>query len=213
MVTDKLSNGSLPINLKVLMLAALAVGLLVLQPPAQAQQTFDVECDAIAPGCVGQTGPFAGETFTCTPDVAPVGTPSQCTRTLTGQTFACVITALVGEVATGAIHTCTIPGSEAAAPAPAAPGVCPPTTSQEFSERRIQSGAASPSTGVSNAGNNVNLSPSVQQPANTGNVANEQGVVQSCSKADDIDFTGSSLEISPSLSSDNTQTIEQVAGS
>ena len=83
--------------------------------------------------------------------------------------------------------------------------------SQEFSIRRVTSGAASPVTNVSNSGSNANLAPTVQQTANTGNVANEQGVLQFFSEADDIDFTGSSLEISPSLSSDNTQTIEQAA--
>jgi hypothetical protein len=49
---------------------------------------------------------------------------------------------------------------------------------QEFSIRRITSGAANPTTNISNTGNNVNLCPTVQQTANTGNVANEQGVVQ-----------------------------------
>ena len=90
--------------------------------------------------------------------------------------------------------------------------VCPPT-SQEFSERRITSGGASPSTGVSNAGDNANLSPTSQQAANTGNVANEQGVVQSCSEADDIDLSGSSLTLTPSTTSDSTQTIDQAAAS
>jgi hypothetical protein len=49
---------------------------------------------------------------------------------------------------------------------------------QEFSIRRITSGAANPTTNISNTGNNVNLCTPVQQVANTGNVANEQGVVQ-----------------------------------
>ena len=101
---------------------------------------------------------------------------------------------------------CTSPTAPTAAP------TCPPA-SQEFSERRIQSGAASPSTGISNAGDNANLSPTSQQTANTGNVANEQGVVQSCSEADDIDFSGSSLTLSPSTTSESTQTIDQAAAS
>jgi uncharacterized repeat protein (TIGR01451 family) len=99
----------------------------------------------------------------------------------------------------------------AAAPTAAAP-TCPPA-SQEFSERRITSGGASPSTGVSNAGDNANLSPTSQQTANTGNVANEQGVVQSCSEAGDVDLSGSSLTISPSATSESTQTIDQSAAS
>ena len=49
---------------------------------------------------------------------------------------------------------------------------------QEFSERRITSGAANPTTTIRNTGNNVNLCTPVQQVSNTGNVANEQGVVE-----------------------------------
>jgi hypothetical protein len=81
--------------------------------------------------------------------------------------------------------------------------------SQTFSERRITSGAASPSTTIGNTGNNANLAPTTQQPVNTGNVANEQGVVQSGSLSGDIDFSGSSIELSPSATGSATQTIEQ----
>jgi hypothetical protein len=91
----------------------------------------------------------------------------------------------------------------------AAPAIA--QVSEGFSERRITSGSASPKVAVSNAGNNVNLCPTVQQTANTGNVANEQGVVQYRSTADDIDFTGSSITIEPSTTAECTQTIEQAA--
>src|SRR5919205_1112364 len=83
--------------------------------------------------------------------------------------------------------------------------------SQEQSERRITSGKSSPSFAVSNKGNNANLCPSGQQVGNTGQVANEQGAVQYQSKADDIDFSGSSLTITPDESATCTQTIEQAA--
>jgi LPXTG-motif cell wall-anchored protein len=83
--------------------------------------------------------------------------------------------------------------------------------SQEESERRITSGKSSPSFSVSNKGNNANLCPTGQQAANTGQVANEQGAVQYNSKADDIDFSGSSLTITPSETAECTQTIEQAA--
>jgi hypothetical protein len=83
--------------------------------------------------------------------------------------------------------------------------------SQGFSERRITSGKASPSVAVSNKGDNVNLCPSVQQTANTGQVANEQGTVQFESKADDIDFSGSEETITPSETAGCTQTISQAA--
>ena len=83
--------------------------------------------------------------------------------------------------------------------------------SQEFSERRDTSGSASPKVAVSNTGDNVNLCPTVQQVANTGQVLNEQGVVQYFSTADDLDFTGSSITIEPSATASCTETIEQAA--
>jgi Tfp pilus assembly protein FimT len=83
--------------------------------------------------------------------------------------------------------------------------------SQEFSERRDTSGSASPKVAVSNTGDNVNLCPTVQQVANTGQVLNEQGTVQYFSTADDLDFTGSSITIEPSETASCTETIEQAA--
>jgi hypothetical protein len=83
--------------------------------------------------------------------------------------------------------------------------------SQEFSERRITSGSASPKVAISNSGNNVNLCPTAQQVAQTGNVANEQGVTQYDTETDDIDFSGSSITIEPSTTAECTQTMEQSA--
>ena len=83
--------------------------------------------------------------------------------------------------------------------------------SQEFSERRDTSGSASPKVAVSNTGDNVNLCPTVQQVANTGQVLNEQGTVQYFSTADDLDFSGSSITIEPSETASCTETIEQAA--
>ena len=87
---------------------------------------------------------------------------------------------------------------------------------QEFSERRNTSGSSSPKVVVSNTGDNANLCPQVQQLSQTGQVLNEQGVVQYFSTADDLDFTGSSITIgtesSPaSITGTCTQTIEQAA--
>ena len=102
---------------------------------------------------------------------------------------------------------------------------------QEFSIRRITSGAANPTTNISNTGNNVNLCTPVQQVSNTGNVANEQGFVPVgngfLSPVDngflfpvdnffgfgngDIDFTGNEINIPPSVSSSCDQTINQAA--
>ncbi|MDQ3833378.1 MAG: hypothetical protein M3315_07040 [Actinomycetota bacterium] len=91
----------------------------------------------------------------------------------------------------------------------AAPAIA--QVAQGFGESRVTSGSASPKVAVSNTGDNVNLCPVVQQTANTGQVANEQGVVQYFSTADDLDFTGSSLTITPDESATCTQTIEQAA--
>ena len=80
---------------------------------------------------------------------------------------------------------------------------------QGFSERRVTSGSASPKTEISNKGNNVNLCTDLLQAAQTGNVANEQGALQYESKADDIGFSGSSVELTPAATAECTQTIEQ----
>jgi hypothetical protein len=87
---------------------------------------------------------------------------------------------------------------------------------QGFSERRIQSGPASPKVEVKNTGDNANLCPTAQQIAQTGNVANEQGVVQFVSKADDLDFSGSSLSVGTenepaTVTATCTQDIKQAA--
>src|ERR671939_486922 len=85
--------------------------------------------------------------------------------------------------------------------------------SQGFSERRDTSGSASPKVAVSNTGDNANLCPQVQQLSQTGQVLNEQGVVQYFSTAGDLDFAGSSITIGTEsapadLSGTCTQTIE-----
>ena len=83
--------------------------------------------------------------------------------------------------------------------------------SQEFSERRITSGPAAPKAAVSNTGDNVDLCPVVQQTAQTGNVANEQGVIQDASKADDLDYSGSEITVTPSETATCDQTLSQSA--
>ena len=82
--------------------------------------------------------------------------------------------------------------------------------SQEESERRITSGKASPKTEISNTGDQVNLCAAVLQAANTGNVANEQGVAQYAQyRAGDIEFEGSDITITPELVNQCEQTIQQ----
>ena len=96
----------------------------------------------------------------------------------------------------------------------AAPAIA--QVAQGFSERRITSGSATPKVEIKNSGDNVDLCAAPQQIAQTGNVANEQGVVQYFSTADDLDFTGSSLTVGTAnepatLTATCTQTIEQAA--
>jgi hypothetical protein len=78
---------------------------------------------------------------------------------------------------------------------------------QKFSEKRNTSGPASPKAAISNTGNNANLCPTVQQVANTGNVLNEQGVVQYNDTTDDISFDGSSINVG---TSDAPATVDSV---
>ena len=90
----------------------------------------------------------------------------------------------------------------------AAPAIAQPV-SQEFSERRNTSGAATPKSGTSNTGSNSNLCTALQQAVQTGQVLNEQGVVQYVSNADDIDLTGSEIGLTPSETAECTQQIQQ----
>ena len=83
--------------------------------------------------------------------------------------------------------------------------------SNEFSERRDTSGTATPKVAISNKGNNANLCTALQQAAQTGQVLNEQGVVQYFSTADDLDFAGSELGLTPSETAECTQQIQQAA--
>ena len=92
----------------------------------------------------------------------------------------------------------------------AAPVIAQPIT-QEFSERRATSGAATPKTEISNKGNNVNLCAQLQQAVQTGQVLNEQGVVQYLTKTDDIDFTGSEIGLTPAQTAECTQQLSQAA--
>ena len=82
---------------------------------------------------------------------------------------------------------------------------------QGFGESRVTSGKASPSTRISNTGDNVNICAPIQQVVNTGNVANEQGITAYESRLDDVDFEGSDITLEPSETVECTQSIEQAA--
>ncbi|HZY56236.1 MAG TPA: hypothetical protein VFE09_00390 [Rubrobacteraceae bacterium] len=85
--------------------------------------------------------------------------------------------------------------------------------SQEFEQDDVESGDVEPSVEISNAGNNVNLCPTVLQSANSGNVQNAQGVVQYETGVDDIEFEGSNITFETEASGECVQTIEQAAAS
>ncbi len=91
----------------------------------------------------------------------------------------------------------------------AAPAIA--QVSQGFSEEDVESGDVEPTVEISNKGNNVNLCPTVHQAANSGNVQNEQGVVQYETVVDDIGFGGSSITMGAESAGECTQTIEQAA--
>ena len=83
--------------------------------------------------------------------------------------------------------------------------------SDTFSEKRLTSGKASPTDTFTNKGDNVNACPTTDQDVNTGNIANEQGLVQYRSTAGDVGFDGSTLSITPSVTPSCTQTTDQAA--
>ena len=82
---------------------------------------------------------------------------------------------------------------------------------QEFSQEDVESGGVSPAVGITNSGNNANLCPVIHQSANSGNVQNEQGVVQYQTEVDDIEFEGSNITFETASEGECTQTIEQAA--
>ncbi len=91
----------------------------------------------------------------------------------------------------------------------AAPAIA--QVSQGFSEEDVESGGVAPVTEITNSGNNVNLCPTVHQTANSGNVQNEQGVVQYQVGVDDIEFEGSTITFETESAGECTQTIQQAA--
>ena len=91
----------------------------------------------------------------------------------------------------------------------AAPAVA--QVSQGFSQEDVESGDVEPVVEISNAGNNVNLCTTVLQSANSGNVQNEQGVVQYEDEVDDIGFGGSTITFEVAAEGECVQTIEQAA--
>ncbi len=82
---------------------------------------------------------------------------------------------------------------------------------QGFSQEDVESGGVEPVVEISNKGNNVNMCPVIHQSANSGNVQNEQGVVQYQDELDDIEFEGSNITFEVAAEGECTQTINQAA--
>ena len=91
----------------------------------------------------------------------------------------------------------------------AAPAVA--QVAQGFSQEDVESGDVEPVFEFSNKGNNVNACPVIHQSANSGNVQNEQGVVQRDTVVDSIGAGGSSIPIASESAGECTQTISQAA--
>ena len=91
----------------------------------------------------------------------------------------------------------------------AAPAVA--QVSQGFEEEDVESGDVEPSVDIASSGDNVNLCTAILQSANTGNVQNEQGVVQYQDVVDDIEFEGSNITFETESAGECVQTIEQAA--
>jgi hypothetical protein len=83
--------------------------------------------------------------------------------------------------------------------------------SQGFSEEDVESGDVEPTVEITNSGNNANICPTIHQSANSGNVQNEQGVVQYETGVDDIEFEGSNITFETEAAGECTQTISQAA--
>ncbi len=90
-------------------------------------------------------------------------------------------------------------------------GGSPTPLAQEFSGEDVESGDVEPVLDISNKGDQVNLCANVLQSAQSGNLQNQQGLLQYKSFPDEIEFEGSRIEITPELANECTQVIEQAA--
>ena len=72
-------------------------------------------------------------------------------------------------------------------------------------------GAVKDNLSVSSTGDNSNQCVAPEQFGNTGNVQNAQGFLQYASESGDIEFGGSSMTFSPTLTNSCTQQVQQAA--
>jgi hypothetical protein len=80
-------------------------------------------------------------------------------------------------------------------------------------EQEAESGDIDQSFEVTGSGDNSNQTASIQGVANTGNAQNATGVIQVGGDADDFEFDdgGSSIEVSPSSTTDSVNRVNQSA--
>jgi hypothetical protein len=80
-------------------------------------------------------------------------------------------------------------------------------------EQEAESGDVDQSFDVSGTGDNSNQTVGTQGVANTGNAQNATGIIQVGGDADDFEFddVGSSIEVSPSSTTDSDQRVNQSA--
>ena len=83
--------------------------------------------------------------------------------------------------------------------------------SEEFGQEIENTGSVTTSTTVTSSGDNSNQCVAPLQFGNTGNVQNAQGFLQYASTSDDIEFEGSSMTFSPTLTNSCTQQVQQAA--
>ena len=78
-------------------------------------------------------------------------------------------------------------------------------------EQEAESGDVEQSFDVSGTGDNSNQTAGIQGVANTGNAQNATGILQLGGDADDFEFdeVGSSIEVSPSSTTDSDQRVNQ----
>ena len=83
--------------------------------------------------------------------------------------------------------------------------------SEEFGQEIEKTGAVNLTTNVTSTGNNGNQCVAPLRFGNTGNVQNAQGFLQYASTSDDIEFEGSSMTFSPTLTNSCTGQVQQAA--
>src|SRR5918912_4377044 len=83
--------------------------------------------------------------------------------------------------------------------------------SEEFGQGIEDTGAVNLTTNISSTGDNGSQCVAPLQFGNTGNVQNEQGFLQYASTSDDIEFEGSSMTFTPTLTNTSQQTVQQAA--